>query len=85
MQALHTCGYPGHDESCSLLENRWNILEGYPLKDTPSTSRLPQSLLLLRAWAIDIIRERDTGLLQSMNASLNSMENSLHDKRPTRS
>ena len=34
-------GYPRQDESCPLLEHHWNILEGYTLKDTPSTSRVP--------------------------------------------
>ena len=43
MRCMHryTSGYPGQDESCLLQESRWNILEGYALKDTPSTSRVP--------------------------------------------
>ena len=75
MHARYISGYPGPDESCPLQEGRWNILEVYALKDTPSTARVPYSLLLLRAQAIDILYERDTVLLQSMNASLNSTEN----------
>ena len=40
--------------------------------------------LLLLSRAIDILCEQDAGILQSTNASLNSTENSLHNKRPTR-
>ena len=83
MHGRYISGYPGQDECCSLQESIWNILEAYVLKDTPSTTRVAFSLLLLRARALNIVRERDTGRLQSMNASLNSTDCSLHDKRPT--
>ena len=33
----YTLGYPGQDKSCQLQGSLWNILEGYALKDTPST------------------------------------------------
>ena len=39
--ARYTSGYPGQDASCLPLELCWNILEGYKLKDTPSTLRAP--------------------------------------------
>ena len=37
----YTSSYPGQDECCPIQENQWNILEGYGLNDTPSTSREP--------------------------------------------
>ena len=36
--AGYISGYPGQDESCPLKQSLWNNLEGYVLKDTPSTS-----------------------------------------------
>ena len=34
VRACYTSSYPEQGESCPLFEVRWNILEGYPLKDT---------------------------------------------------
>ena len=86
MHARYTSSYPGQNESCPLQESRWNTrkvrLQRHPLHIMGTIVAIT---LLLSAWDIDILYERDTGLLQSMNASLNSMENSLHDKRPTHS
>ena len=45
----YTFGYLRQDESCQLQESCWNILKGYVLKDTPSTSQI-QWLLLLFTW-----------------------------------
>ena len=49
----YTSGCPEQDESCPLHQSRWNILEGYALKDTPPHHTNHSYYCFLREWAID--------------------------------
>ena len=54
LKAVHACyisAYPGQDVSCPPLEHRWNILEGYTLKDMPFLRE--QVTDIRKVWIVD--------------------------------
>ena len=56
LKAVHahcTSSYPKQGESCLLFEVRWNILEGYALKDTLHITSTIVAIAFFHEWDTD--------------------------------